>query len=180
MDATDKGHTGLASYYTEKGETPGVWVGSGMAGLEGLDAGDLVTADHMQNLFGAGHHPLATERTKALDLQIGRPDQPSPTAADYKAAARLGTPYKVYGNDVSPFRIEVAKRIAAVNAAAGLPGDWPVPAPERAKSAPRWHASSSGPSTAASPPRATIGPASSRPRSPSSPARGPTPWPATT
>ena len=133
MDATDKGHVGLASYYTEKGETPGVWVGSGMAGLEGLDAGDLVTADHMQNLFGAGHHPLATERTKALDLQIGRPDQPSPTAADYKAAARLGTPYKVYENDVSPFRIEVAKRIAAVNAAAGLPGDWPVPAPERAR-----------------------------------------------
>ena len=32
MDATDKGHAGLASYYTEKGETPGVWVGSGMAG----------------------------------------------------------------------------------------------------------------------------------------------------
>ncbi|WP_341925243.1 MobF family relaxase [Nocardioides psychrotolerans] len=133
LDATDKGHTGLASYYTEKGETPGVWIGSGMAGLEGLDAGDLVTADHMQNLFGAGHHPLATERTKALDLQIGRPDQPSPTAADYRAAARLGTPYKVYENDVSPFRIEVAKRIAAVNEAAGLPGDWPVPAPERAK-----------------------------------------------
>ncbi len=133
MDATDKGHVGLASYYTEKGETPGVWVGSGMAVLEGLDAGDLVTADHMQNLFGAGHHPLATERTKALDLQIGRPDQPSPTAADYKAAARLGTPYKVYENDVSPFRIEVAKRIAAVNAAAGLPGDWPVPAPQRAQ-----------------------------------------------
>ena len=60
MDATDKGHTGLASYYTEKGETPGVWVGSGMEGIDGLDAGDVVTADHMQNLFGAGHHPLAT------------------------------------------------------------------------------------------------------------------------
>jgi DNA primase catalytic core len=133
LDATDKGHVGLASYYTEKGETPGVWVGSGMAGLEGLAAGDLVTADHMQNLFGAGHHPLATELTKALDLQIGRPDQPSPTAADYKASARLGTPYKVYNNDVSPFRSEVAKRIAAVNTAAGLPSDWPVPAPERAK-----------------------------------------------
>ena len=60
MDATDKGHAGLASYYTEKGETPGVWVGSGMEGIDGLDAGDVVTADHMQNLFGAGHHPLAT------------------------------------------------------------------------------------------------------------------------
>ena len=28
LDATDKGRTGLASYYTERGESPGVWVGS--------------------------------------------------------------------------------------------------------------------------------------------------------
>ncbi|GAA1149644.1 MobF family relaxase [Nocardioides aquiterrae] len=133
MDATDKGHTGLASYYTEKGETPGVWVGSGMEGLEGLDAGDIVTADHMQALFGSGHHPLATQRTKDLDLRIGRVGVDRPTDADYKTARQLGTPYKVYDNDISPFRIEVAKRIAALNEAAGLPGDWPVPAADRAK-----------------------------------------------
>ena len=30
LDATGKGHTGLASYYTERGESPGVWIGSGM------------------------------------------------------------------------------------------------------------------------------------------------------
>src|SRR3546814_9463108 len=53
--------------------------------------------------------------------------------ADYKTARQLGTPYKVYENDISPFRIEVAKRIAAINEAAGLPGDWPVPAADRAK-----------------------------------------------
>ncbi|MGL5823386.1 MAG: MobF family relaxase [Nocardioides sp.] len=133
LDATDKGHTGLASYYTERGETPGIWVGSGMTGIDGLDAGDVVTADHMQNLFGAGHHPLATERTHQLDLRIGRPDQPSPTKADYQAVARLGAPYKVYDGDISTFRVEVATRLAALNHAQGLPGDWPVPAPERAK-----------------------------------------------
>jgi len=133
MDATDKGHTGLASYYTEKGETPGVWVGSGMEGIEGLDAGDVVTADHMQSLFGSGHHPLATQRTQELDLRIGREQAARPTEGDYKTAVRLGTPYKVYDNDISPFRIEVAKRIAALNEAAGLPGDWPVPAADRAK-----------------------------------------------
>ena len=133
LDATDKGHTGLASYYTEKGETPGVWVGSGMEGLEGLDAGDIVTADHMQSLFGSGHHPLATQRTKELDLRIGREGVDRPTEADYKTARQLGTPYKVYENDISPFRIEVAKRIATINEAAGLPGDWPVPAADRAK-----------------------------------------------
>ncbi|MDO3397283.1 MobF family relaxase [Nocardioides sp. SOB44] len=133
MDATDKGHTGLASYYTEKGETPGVWVGSGLEGIEGLDAGDVVTADQMQSLFGSGHHPLATQRTKELDLRIGRDVAGRATDADYKTAVRLGTPYKVYDNDISPFRIEVAKRIAALNEAAGLPGDWPVPAADRAK-----------------------------------------------
>ncbi|MDN4175202.1 MobF family relaxase [Nocardioides sp. SOB77] len=133
MDATDKGHTGLASYYTEKGETPGVWLGSGMEGIEGLDAGDIVTADHMQSLFGSGHHPLATQRTKELDLRIGRDEAGRPTEADYKTAVRLGTPYKVYDNDISPFRVEVAKRIAALNEAAGLPRDWPVPAADRAK-----------------------------------------------
>ncbi len=36
LDATSKGHVGLASYYTERGESPGVWVGSGMAGIGGL------------------------------------------------------------------------------------------------------------------------------------------------
>ncbi len=42
FDSTEKSHTGLASYYTEKGETPGTWVGSGMAGIGGLEAGDVV------------------------------------------------------------------------------------------------------------------------------------------
>ena len=44
LDATEKGHTGLASYCTERGESPRVWVGSGMAGIDGLDVGDPVTA----------------------------------------------------------------------------------------------------------------------------------------
>ena len=32
LDATAKGHVGLASYYTERGESPGVWVGAGLVG----------------------------------------------------------------------------------------------------------------------------------------------------
>ena len=46
---------------------------------------------------------------------------------------RLGAPFKIYQPDVSPFRVEVAKRIAAFNQAAGLPGDWAVPAADRAR-----------------------------------------------
>ncbi|MEJ7742371.1 MAG: relaxase domain-containing protein [Nocardioidaceae bacterium] len=66
MDATEKGHVALASYYTERGETPGVWMGSGMQGIEGLDVGDVVTADQMQALFGSGHHPLANQTPRGV------------------------------------------------------------------------------------------------------------------
>ena len=62
LDATHKGHVGLAAYYTAKGEMPGRWVGSGMAGIDGLDAGDVVTAEQMKALYGLGLHPLAAER----------------------------------------------------------------------------------------------------------------------
>src|SRR5688500_18067158 len=126
LDSTEKGHTGLAAYYTEKGEKPGVWIGAGMAGIDGLNAGDPVTAEQMRALFGAGMHPLAQQRIQ----QLAGPDL---TEADLLAVMRLGTPFKVFDGDVSPFRVEVAKRIAAINEVAGLPGDWPVPAADRAK-----------------------------------------------
>jgi DNA primase catalytic core len=133
LDATEKGHTSLASYYTERGETPGVWLGSGLAGIDGLQAGDPVTGEQMQALFGSGHHPLAKERAGELDARLGRPGGPPPTEAEYRAATRLGAPFKVYDPDVSPFRVEVADRVAEINRAAGLPADWPVPAEERAR-----------------------------------------------
>src|SRR5215211_6901468 len=126
LDATEKGHLGLASYYTERGETPGVWMGSGLAGIDGLTPGDMVTAEQMQALFGAGLHPLAGQRQRQLQ-------GPDLTERDYAAVTRLGAPFKVHEADVSPFRVEVAKRIAALSQAAGLPGDCPVPATERAR-----------------------------------------------
>src|SRR5680860_1843661 len=89
LDATDKGHVGLANYYTEKGETPGVWVGSGMAGIGGLAAGDVVTADQMQALFGSGHHPMANQRAAELDQRVGRPGVASPTRWSSSAARWL-------------------------------------------------------------------------------------------
>jgi hypothetical protein len=125
LDSTEKGHTSLAAYYAERGETPGLWIGSGMKGIDGLAAGDPVTAEQMRALFGCGLHPLA-------ELRVQQLEGPDLTERDYLAVTRLGVPFKI-DHDVSTFRREVAKRIAGINEAAGLPGDWPVPAADRAQ-----------------------------------------------
>ena len=106
LDATEKGHVGLAAYYTERGESPGVWVGSGMDGIAGLDAGDPVTAEHMRSLFGHGMHPLADAGARHVD------------GSDITLDAiemRLGAPFRVV-DEATPFRVEVAKPIADLNA----------------------------------------------------------------
>jgi conjugative relaxase-like TrwC/TraI family protein len=126
LDATDKGHVGLASYYTERGESPGSWIGSGMPGIDGLSAGDPVTAEQMKALFGAGIHPLATQRLEQLDAA-------DLTDTNIQAATQLGAPFKVYTGDVGPFRVEVAKRIAAQHAVAGQLGNEPISAAVRAR-----------------------------------------------
>jgi TrwC relaxase len=126
LDSTEKGHTGLASYYAARGETPGVWIGSGLDGVDGLAAGDPVTAEQMRALFGCGLHPLAELRQQQLD-------GPDLSARDFQNVVRLGAPFRVVDGDVSAFRLEVAQRIAAINTAAGLPAGTPVPAADRAR-----------------------------------------------
>jgi hypothetical protein len=126
LDATEKGHTGLASYYTERGESPGVWIGSGLDGIDGLAAGDPVTAEQMRALFGCGLHPLAELRQRQLE-------GPALTLRDFQNASRLGVAFKIVDNDLIPFRVEVARRIAALNAAIGWPADASIAAADRAR-----------------------------------------------
>ena len=169
FDATEEGHIGLASYYTERGETPGAWIGSGVAGIDGLSARDAVTAEQMRALFGAGMHPLATQRLE----QLGAADLISENIAE---ATRLGAPFKVYAGEVGPFRVEVAKRIAARH---GRPGRWETVLPLLQfgrRCVPRWRWSSSESSMAGS--RSMPG-KSPRPL-PSSRVRVPRPLPAMT
>jgi hypothetical protein len=147
LDSTKKGHTGLASYYTERGETPGVWIGSGMDGIDGLTAGDSVSAEQMRALFGCGLHPLAELRQRQLE-------GPALTIRDFQEVTRLGAPFKILDGDVSPFRLEVAKRIAAINTAASPRARGCRPQIGRG-CGPRWPGSASSPSTAGS--RWTLG-----------------------
>ena len=115
MDSTERRHTGLTSYYTEKGEVPGRWVGSGMAGIDGPSVDDVVTAEQMQALFGSGHHPLAVERAAALAERADATEQ------DLLHAIRLGQPFRVYADDISPYRVEIARRLQQLNTAQGRP-----------------------------------------------------------
>jgi TrwC relaxase len=103
-----------------------VWIGSGLDGVDGLTAGDPVTATQMRALFGCGLHPLAELRQRQLE-------GPALTIRDFKEVTQLGAPFKIFDGDVSPFRLEVAKRIGAIQTAAGLPAGAPLPAVDRAR-----------------------------------------------
>ena len=118
--------TSLASYYSERGETPGRWVGSGVAGVDGLSVGDEVTAEQMRALFGAGLHPLAQQRRERLE-------GPDLTDRDFIAVTRLGVPYKVYAGGPSAFQVEVARRVEEHAASLGHPRDYPVAPKDRAR-----------------------------------------------
>ena len=100
--------------------------GPGWTGSTDLAAGDPVTAEQMRALFGCGLHPLAELRQQQLE-------GPDLTIQNFRNVARLGAPFKIVDNDLSPFRLEVAKRIAALNTAIGWPADASIAAADRAR-----------------------------------------------
>lgn len=108
--------TGLAAYYEEKGEAPGVWMGSGLDGLDGIAAGDPVTEAQMKALFGNGHHPLADQiRQAALDAGLSE--------REAEKACRLGRPFAVRTNGSPEFHQALKRRYAAANLATGRPAN---------------------------------------------------------
>jgi conjugative relaxase-like TrwC/TraI family protein len=92
-DDTARGRGSLGAYYAERGESPGVWLGAGLASLEGRPcAGDAVTEAQMVALFGHGHHPnTADTANPRIDgapgvTALGAPfvtDGPRPSVAGY-------------------------------------------------------------------------------------------------
>jgi conjugative relaxase-like TrwC/TraI family protein len=131
LDATERGTGSLGDYYTEKGESPGHWMGSGLAGLSvGPDgvgvaaAGSRVSEAQMLALFGEGRHPDAS----AIEEQvIAGGAHPS----EALAITRLGNPYLVFEGS-TPYRQTVAQRFVAHNVAQGMRGDTPIPEDVRA------------------------------------------------
>ena len=124
QDATQRGHSGLGAYYSEKGEAPGIWMGRGLGGVLEFPLGEHVTEEQMKLLFGEGRHPS----TRAVE-RAARAAGASEREVD--RASMLGQPYKIY-EDANAFRRRCGQAFAASNATAGLPRDWPVPEQERA------------------------------------------------
>ena len=83
---------GFGDYYTERGESPGVWTGRG---IDGLGVSGQVTESQMRLLFGEGRHP--------------------------DTAAALGRPFYVYEAS-SDYRGRCKDAYHAYNTVRGLPG----------------------------------------------------------
>ncbi|WP_142027252.1 MobF family relaxase [Blastococcus colisei] len=126
MDSTERGHGGLGDYYSTRGESPGIWAGAGLAGLQGVEPGQPVSEEQMQALFGHGRHPNAAALERAAAAS-GR------DRGEAAAAAALGRAFPVFATAADGFRARCAAEFGAVNAAAGLPAGAPVPADERAR-----------------------------------------------
>ncbi len=121
-DGPAVGHGNLAEYYSERGESPGVWLGRGLADLpDGPRLGERVLEQQMVALFGHGRHPYAAavEQRAVLDG----------TAV---ARTELGLPFKVRARS-TPFRRDLAQRIIEHNHSLGQPGAAPVTAATRAR-----------------------------------------------
>jgi conjugative relaxase-like TrwC/TraI family protein len=107
-DVTETRYGGLSEYYTERGESSGVWLGNGLGGLErGPTSGDRVHEAQMVALFGQGRHPNADAIEQAV-LAAG--DSPESAVQ----ASALGRPFNIRSGSTE-FRQELARRAADHN-----------------------------------------------------------------
>jgi DNA primase catalytic core len=124
-DATNRGYSDLGAYYSDKGETPGVWMGRGLSAVPDFPIGEHVTEAQMRALFGEGRHPNADaiERAaRAAGKHHFQIDQ----------ASRLGSPYPIH-QQTNMFHRRSAGAYRDYNTAHRLPADTPVPAEVRAR-----------------------------------------------
>ena len=120
-DDTHRGRTTLADYYSSKGETPGRWMGRGLAALGcpvsrdpndpmvakywSVPEGSEVLESQMKSLFGEGLHPNAE---KIAEMLLDR----GPAIA--AEAVRLGRPFRVDAGE-NAFKRRLREAYSAYN-----------------------------------------------------------------
>ena len=183
-DATDRGRPSLSDYYSAKGETPGTWMGRGLAALGqpiARDASDSLVAelwavphgsqvseDQMKALFGEGLHPNADRITRHLS-GFGL------AQAGAIAAARLGRPFAINSTE-NEFVTRLRQAYRDYNSTVGNDEHASLAADIRAPSAPHSGAKCSPKATPDPPPMTGNCPGSS----PAIRVRPPPRWPAMT
>lgn len=133
-DIDDRGPIqNLSAYYSERGEAPGRWIGSGVAQV-GIAEGDRVSEAQMRAVFGHGFHPNA-EAMIAAEIDALMADNISYGTAKRSAIrkARLGPRFSTHSEADYSYRQECARAYAAFNTAAGRVEYAPIPAVERAR-----------------------------------------------
>lgn len=130
-DANERRTTGIDDYYSEKGESPGVWLGAGLASL-GIDEGEQVTEAQMRALLGEGLHPNADAIIDAaITEQVALGAKPKDAIRYALKQAQLGRPYSRYTTAAGSYRHECAKALTEWNTMHGRDPRAAVPAEER-------------------------------------------------
>ncbi|WP_063000597.1 MobF family relaxase [Nocardia jinanensis] len=131
-DIDDRGPTqNLSGYYSERGEAPGRWLGSGLDEV-GIAEGEPVTEAQMRAVFGHGFHPNA-EAMIAAEIDALMADGSSYQVAKSSAIrkARLGPRFSVHSEADYSYRAECTRAYAAYNTERGRVDYAPIPAGER-------------------------------------------------
>ncbi|MEV3934379.1 MobF family relaxase [Glycomyces sp. NPDC049804] len=110
-----------ADYYTQGGNPPGRWTGSGITAL-GLEPGQRVDEAQMRNLFGEGLHPDAEARQDSyleahLVPGLSKTERHRVHAAAERAG-KLGQKFPAY-KTLDPFDQRVAKRLGDIESETG-------------------------------------------------------------
>jgi len=121
-DSTERGYESLGDYYTEKGESPGRWWGSGLASLK---VSGQVSEAQMRALFGEGRHPDA-DRIESEVIAQGR------SAAAAMSMTRLGQAYRLTEGSTE-WQRRLARAYASFNTSQNAKCDAPIPEGKRAE-----------------------------------------------
>ncbi|MGY1868677.1 MobF family relaxase [Nocardia gipuzkoensis] len=133
QDVNDRGPQDLSTYYSERGESPGRWLGSGLPNV-GIAAGEAVTEAQMRALFGHGLHPNAEVMIAAEVKALAAEGISRRTARAHAVRlVRLGAPFTTHAVAEYSYRYERAHAYAAYNAEHGRVDYAPIPAEQRSR-----------------------------------------------
>ena len=121
-DSTERGYESLGDYYTEKGESPGRWWGSGLATL---GVSGEVSEAQMRALFGEGRHPDADRIERELIAQ-------GHSAAAAMSMTRLGQAYRLTEGSTE-WQRRLARAYTSFNSSQSTKWDAPILEGKRAE-----------------------------------------------